>query len=845
MVGNKFDLIFQQEEDQIYDVPDQDKDCLYNDAYDGKSVHTYCSIRDVPTENPPVEEMTLTKGPDDPPKPSTSTRCHKTAIHSSGHQQDHGVVSLPTEDRQGYVEFYQNVKVKIYRSVIMLLGYINSDKTSLGNTLQGLPFTSSECKDFDLDDNNDSTGNVICSNVQIKGSDWNPIKEPLHEMLNQELEGKMADVVLPQVNNDDSNGASASAGACQARCNNETHGLYEFSTVMKIVDICGEFGFYKTHQMLMSPSTIFLLVMDVTKKLDELLPQQTLEERFKCPRTPREFLDYWLNTVGTSVDSYDNCGDIKTGKSVIIVLTNTDKLDVQKRECEINNYKKEIRSHIKGRQTCKHVHKTIFALSSTEKDENEVKNLRQLIYKINSEKYSKVTFGVEVPCSRLKCEADLLDFCKRMEKRWLTFGELHEQIAKPTGISLKELQEFLRFHGKLGNLIFADAESKDSLIIIDTNLLIDAFQAILRVWHGINSSEWSLDAAAQLEDELSEGILSGESLLRIWEQLGAVPAEQLASIMVHRHYLVPCGQHSKEQKFESKKFIIPSLLSPCSETLPIGKQPEISALLYLFHYAPEVENNFTSVFLPTTVFPMLVGLLMDRNLGEKAWKLENVFSDGATFKAGESRELLVKLSTRGPTVTLESIRVVPETQRESQCAFSKVRSRVDNSIRTILQTHYPNLHCSICIIPCDLQMITWNRKCKCLEVLGTIDSIGRVSLSHAHCTEHKLTTEIKHFRCWFCDKYDPGELHKDKDRDFRQVIRRVISKIPRIETLMEVAETLGVEEHEVEQAYNDSRYHIKETSRVILRSWFNRTEGSHHELHQQLKNALHRASVDF
>ena len=247
-------------------------------------------------------------------------------------------------------------------------GYVNAGKTGLVNTLQGLKFTSSECKDFDSDDK-DSTSNVTCSNVQTKGCDWTPITDPLHEMLHQELEGKMADVVLPQVNNDDSTADGTSVGACKNRCNNETRGLYEFPTVMKIVDICGEFSFYKTHQMLISPSTNFLLVMDVTKKLDELLPQKTLQEGFQCPRTPREFLDYWLNTVGTLIDSYDNCGDIKPGKSVIIVLTNTDKLDEQKRECEINNYKKEIRSHIKGQQTCKHVHKRIVALSNTERDE--------------------------------------------------------------------------------------------------------------------------------------------------------------------------------------------------------------------------------------------------------------------------------------------------------------------------------------------------------------------------------------------------------------------------------------------------------------------------------------------
>ena len=173
--------------------------------------------------------------------------------------------------------------------------------------------------------------------MQVKGSDWTPIVEPIQEILEQELQGKMADIILPQVKNHDSSpadagagaGAGASAAAFQTKCINETHGLHEFSTVMKILNMSGEFDFYKTLQLLLSPSMIFLLVMDVTKKMDEVLSQKT-PDGSDCPKTPKEFLDYWLNTVGTFVGSNGNSSDRKPGKScesVIIVLTNTDKLD--------------------------------------------------------------------------------------------------------------------------------------------------------------------------------------------------------------------------------------------------------------------------------------------------------------------------------------------------------------------------------------------------------------------------------------------------------------------------------------------------------------------------------------
>ena len=154
------------------------------------------------------------KGPDYPPKPSTSTNHGKTTIqvHTSGHQQDQEA----TDDRTGYVEFYQNVQGKIYRSVIMLLGYVNAWKSSLVDTLLGASFR------FDRSDES-----IHCSNVQIKGSDWTPIVEPIQEILEQELQGKMADIILPQGKNDDSSpadagaGADASAGAFQTKCINE------------------------------------------------------------------------------------------------------------------------------------------------------------------------------------------------------------------------------------------------------------------------------------------------------------------------------------------------------------------------------------------------------------------------------------------------------------------------------------------------------------------------------------------------------------------------------------------------------------------------------------------------
>ena len=116
----------------------------------------------------------------------------------------------------------------------------------------------------------------------------------------------------------------------------------------------------------------------------------------------------------------------------------------------------------------------------------------------------------------------------------------------------------------------------------------------------------------------------------------------MASIMMHCHQLIPCGQHSEVQTFEFKKFIISTLLPPCDKTMHVGKQPEVSALLYLFHFAKEVEENFTSVFLPTTLFPMLVGMLTDKTPVEKAWKLVKCLFGSSNIQGRQKQRTLGK-----------------------------------------------------------------------------------------------------------------------------------------------------------------------------------------------------------
>ena len=280
----------------------------------------------------------------------------------------------------------------------------------------------------------------------------------------------------------------------------------------------GEFPFYQTHPMVMSKSMVFLVVMDITKKLDDDLPESTLAKKWKgkveCPNTPRKFLDHWLTSISTFLNEHEQH---HTTKSIIIVLTHTDKLDPKTRRKDIEAFVKEVRSHVRKQHAAKYIEKTIIAMSNTDRNicRDELRKLKDAVLRLAE---SKPSFGITKPCVRLKLEADMIKHCEVLNRKYLTIREMI-QLSLPVGMSREQLKEFLTFHKELGSVYYTDNECDDSLVVTDPQFLVDAFTAIIDMWINRRTSQWSLTQQEALETDLDDGIFSLRSLNLIWKDL--------------------------------------------------------------------------------------------------------------------------------------------------------------------------------------------------------------------------------------------------------------------------------------------------------------------------------------
>ena len=502
-----------------------------------------------------------------------------------------------------YVDFYKRTLTPMCRGTLMVVGPKDAGKTSLVHTLLGERFRDTKAnvngKDLETDISNCT---ISYTNILPNDANWKPLDVPLHQMLNEYLESKFADETLPNV------GEVRQGG-------DGTLLVDPLQATVKILDMSGEFGFYKTHQMFLGSSMVFLLVIDVTKPLDENLSKSAVmkeqEGKLEIPRTPREFLDFLLNTISTFVGTGNGT------KSVIIVLTHTDEIDPQTRDAHVKNYRKEIKKHLKGQYVCNLVDK-IVALSNKERDESIMKNLRSSSIKLCK---AKPTYGEEIPCTWLKCEVDILSDSDTSEKRYLTIRNLRDKFESRIRMSAKQVAEFLKFHSKHGSMIHFDSQELDSLVVTDPQFLVDKFTSIIDMWKAKKTSQLSLDSLGtedELANDLDEGILSTRSLNIIWDQMELRSVERLAKIMVKFCQFIQWDQRTENQTISSK-FIIPALLPPAInfESQPLNEEEqsnngnerqETTTLVYFFH--KEVTKVKSSGFLPAGFLQMLVASLL-------------------------------------------------------------------------------------------------------------------------------------------------------------------------------------------------------------------------------------------
>ena len=95
-----------------------------------------------------------------------------------------------------------------------------------------------------------------------------------------------------------------------------------FKCLIRLWDHGGRFEFFATHCIFLEAEAVYLIVMDITKELHDVIPSKfdsiSSINAASIPETPAQFLDYWISAILNKITSAE------TVPALAIVLTHKD-----------------------------------------------------------------------------------------------------------------------------------------------------------------------------------------------------------------------------------------------------------------------------------------------------------------------------------------------------------------------------------------------------------------------------------------------------------------------------------------------------------------------------------------
>ena len=532
-----------------------------------------------------------------------------------------------------YVELYSKTTSELCRQSLMVVGYPKAGKTCLVDSLLDKEFRDTPATvGFDL-----SSCSIGKNDVEASEAHWNVPNQPLYQRIYDMLQAKFPGVV-PRSPKEFVNCATELSGVfgrgeatggenlCETEHENPSDKDTQQTCPMSCSEMCiwdfsGEFSFYSTQQMFLTSSSVFLLVMKITQELDTLLPLPFVTgdcaSKLECPKTPREFLDYWPSAIGM----FAGLGSLEDSMkaSIVIVLTHTDLIDSDKRKEVIAEKKAEILKHVKSRYTRRYVHYQVFALSNKDRDKNELRSLKETVVALGQ---GKPLFGVKKPNTWLKLEADLLGYCFTGGHKYLPLKTVQYLAKCSTGMSFFELKSFLQFHHQYRNLIFTEdpegsclndetymnqarinalnlTHRHRTLVVFDPHFLADRFSSLVALWQFRNTDGMSLQTQSELDRDFERGVISRKNLQMLWEDsLDVQDIDGLVRILVMLNQLIEFQDFDSCTSGLRRRYAVPSLLPPFERPNTTTKSSGASKLcpvIYWFHQPSDPESGYIPV----------------------------------------------------------------------------------------------------------------------------------------------------------------------------------------------------------------------------------------------------------
>ncbi|KAL3887954.1 hypothetical protein ACJMK2_000339, partial [Sinanodonta woodiana] len=326
---------------------------------------------------------------------------------------------------------------------------------------------------------------------------------------------------------------------------------------LSIWDFAGQFAFYTTHLMFLTTRAIYLLVIDLSQQITDLIQDDKcfIDADGTKLRQVLDLIQIWMNSIHSSVPSPDAI------VPVILVGTHADKLSEKSRKEFIDKYFIKLRYMLREKPTIRHLVDDI-AVDNTQSDPM-LEELKKRIFELSSQ---QPHWGEERPA------------------RWIPLEQAIMTLkASGTKVRVEELRK---------------------KIVLDPQWMIDALKSLITAESfikkdpAITSKFYEFIKTGKLTYELIDVIWNKENnpefynnkdhILRLMEQLNIIAKPRIFSeegneIKEERYFLAPCmlQQETPEE-----------IISPKPNT-----QMESSPVLCYV---------FTGNFLPSAIFHRLV-----------------------------------------------------------------------------------------------------------------------------------------------------------------------------------------------------------------------------------------------
>ncbi|XP_052217289.1 uncharacterized protein LOC127835073 [Dreissena polymorpha] len=304
---------------------------------------------------------------------------------------------------------------------------------------------------------------------------------------------------------------------------------------VSVWDFAGQTLYYSTHQFFLNKSSIYLVLMDLTKSLDDPVREGDKACGILCGLmkdcTYLDVFKFWLNAI--HMYSGDGSSVGKLQPSIILVGTRKDEMTGTNDEKEIKNdlyFEKALqRAFVKGSPILKHIHPRKFLVNNLSPADPVFNQLKtEILCLAENQEY----WGKKRPIRWILLEQSL-DKLRDEGRQLLQMVDIqnaNESNVHPLGED--ELQLFLEIQHRHGNILYFNTDQLKGLIILDPQWIIQAFQCLIT--HVKNKNPSNFDA---WEDYTNLAILKPEVFNEIMDKSAKTIGDNRVYVIKYMEHL--------------------------------------------------------------------------------------------------------------------------------------------------------------------------------------------------------------------------------------------------------------------------------------------------------------------